>query len=140
MTYQDQNTLGRSLTDLLKAKSRSRRGAQKAGETLIAAPPPRRNDLTPSLELVQRNPQELTLPARNVRAIDHAHVKAVAGAVMEWGFNDPVLIDEAGAVLDGVVRVQAANSLHLDSIPCVVARHLTPTQKRQLRLAWQVAR
>ena len=135
MSYQDQDTLGRSLTDLLKAKGRSRRGAQKVGETLLAAPPSRRNDLTPTLEPVQRHPQDLIIPARNVRAIDQAHVKAIAGAVMEWGFNDPVLIDEAGVVLDGVVRVQAAKSLNLDSIPCVVARHLTPAQKRQLRLA-----
>jgi DNA modification methylase len=62
-------------------------------------------------------------------------VSEVEKAIAELGFDVPVLIDEANEVLDGVVRVEAAKRLGIDTVPCIVARHLTPTQKRLLRLA-----
>jgi ParB-like chromosome segregation protein Spo0J len=37
-----------------------------------------------------------------------AHLREVAAAISSLGFCDPVLIDERNAVLDGVVRVEAA--------------------------------
>jgi ParB-like chromosome segregation protein Spo0J len=51
------------------------------------------------------------------------------------GFCDPVLIDERNAVLDGVVRVEAAKLLGLPHIPCIRADHLTTSERRLLRMA-----
>ena len=126
---------GRGLLELLQAKSRGRR---KALTDSASSLPPRhagRNDLRPVVESVERAPQDLVIPARNVRTADSAHIEEVASAIAELGFTDPVLIDESNEVLDGVVRTQAAKILGIPSIPCVLVRHLTRPQCRQLRLA-----
>ena len=116
-------------------KDRARR-AQRAGVAEAAsreAPP--RNDLLPQLRLIDRGPQSLDLPKRAVRALDPAHVREVASAISTLGFSAPVLIDGAGRVIDGVVRVEAAKLLGLPTIPCVVANHLTAVEQRLLRIA-----
>jgi DNA modification methylase len=55
--------------------------------------------------------------------------------VSRVGFVDPILIDEGSRVLDGVVRVEAARQLGISSVPCILAAHLTPAEKRTVRLA-----
>ena len=127
----DQQKPARPLVELLKAKSRGRRTALRA----VAPRHVGRNDLRPVLEPVERAPHELIFPTRNVRTVDPTHIGEVANAIAEFGFNDPVLIDESNEVLNGVVRVEAARVLGMDSIPCVIARHLSRPQRRQLRLA-----
>jgi DNA modification methylase len=123
------------LTEQLKAKGRGRRATLKDSPACALAAHVGRNDLRPELNLVERAPGDLAVPPRNVRAIDPAHVAEVGKAIAELGFDVPVLIDEANEVLDGVVRVEAAKLLGMTAIPCVVARHLSASQKRQLRLA-----
>ena len=124
---------GTSLPATLAAKGRKRRddlaGLQAAGKG------PSRNDLMPKLELVQVPIGDLVLPARNVRGLDPGHVRRVMQAMSRAGFLDPVLIDENANVLDGVIRVEAAHQLGLAEIPCIVAAHLTPVEKRTVRLA-----
>jgi DNA modification methylase len=77
---------------------------------------------------------ELSLPKRNVRALNEAHVREVAAAISAFGFTIPVLIDPTGEVIDGAVRVEAAKMVGLSQVPCVVAAHLTKSELRMLRL------
>lgn len=95
----------------------------------------RRNDLLPRLHLVDRNPDSLAAPKRNVRALEAAHVKEVAQSITVLGFSVPVVIDGDGNVIDGLVRVEAAKQLGLPTVPCVIAEHLTPQERKLLRLA-----
>lgn len=133
MTRLQRNTLdiAGSLGTDLKAQSRRRREELKRPSLAHA----RRNDPTPPLELVQRAPGDLVLPARNVRKLERAHVHQVAASITVFGFCDPVLIDERDHVLDGAVRVEAAKRAGLGAISCIVAGHLTPAERRMLRLA-----
>lgn len=124
---------GESLRTSLKATARGRRETLSAMKD--ASSNRSRNDLLPRLDLVHRDPRKLILPDRNVRQVDPAHVSAVMRLISTAGFLDPVLIDEASAVWDGVTRVEAALNLGLASIPCIVATHLTSPEKRTVRLA-----
>jgi DNA modification methylase len=135
MARDDLKESGRPFLELLKVKSRGRRATLKATASFPAPSSGRRNDLRPTLELVERALLDLILPARNVRKLEAAHVAEVARAIAELGFNHPVLINESNQVIDGVVRAEAAKRLGIDSVPCIVARHLTASQQRQLRLA-----
>jgi hypothetical protein len=126
---------GNSLQTAFRAKSRRRREKLARLTTGFAAPHPIRNDLVPRLELVERTPAELKLPARKVRKIEPVHVREVAAAISSLGFCDPVLIDESNGVLHGVVRVEAAKLLGLPHIPCICANHLSASERRLLRLA-----
>lgn len=134
MTGPDRKTSGLCLNELLKIKSRSRRAAISKNKPPPISPLPKRNDLTPTLQIVTRDTRDLIIPSRNVRSLDPAHVREVANAIAAFGFSVPVLIDDTNEVIDGVVAIEAARMLGLHKIPCVIASHLTPSQKRQLRL------
>ncbi|WP_375458920.1 DNA modification methylase [uncultured Enterovirga sp.] len=119
----------------LKAASRRRRAAQAKVANAATFHPPR-NDMLPELQLVRRDPGGLLAPVRRkVRNADAAHIREVANAIAALGFCDPVLIDEDGRVLDGIIRVEAAKLLGLSAVPCILASHLTVAERRMLRLA-----
>jgi DNA modification methylase len=120
------------LVESLHSKSRQRRTAL---DRPVPAAGRVRNDLVPNLALVQRPPGALTAPARAVRKRDIAQVERVAASIRALGFCDPVLIDEQDGILDGVARVEAAKLVGLSVLPCIVAGHLTPSERRALRLA-----
>jgi DNA modification methylase len=104
--------------------------------TASSAPRAIRNDLLPKLALIECAPADLVVPVRNVRKVETAHVHEVATAIRSFGFCDPVLIDEKNTVLDGVVRIEAAKLLGLPHIPCIRADHLTASERRLLRMAF----
>src|SRR5271169_350001 len=62
-------------------------------------------------------------------------VAQIAASIREFGFTNPVLIDEEDGIIAGHGRVLAAHVLGLDEVPCIVLAHLTPTQRRAYVLA-----
>ena len=133
--YRNALLSGKTLQNALRAKSRHRREQLAGLAATSPAPHPIRNDLVPKLELVERAPADLVVPARNVREIDAVHVSEVATSISSLGFCDPVLIDERNRVLNGVARVEAAKLLGLPGIPCIRANHLSVSERRLVRLA-----
>ena len=124
----------RSLTHQLKAKSRRRReGLERLRSPSPARAP--RNDLLPNLDLAYIPLEDLRTPSREIRKLDPAHVREVANAISTLGFCAPVLVSKDNAVIDGVVRVEAARQLGLGRAPCVRIEHLSETEQRVLRLA-----
>ena len=73
--------------------------------------------------------------ARNARTHSEAQVAQIAGSIREFGFLAPVLIDGDNGIIAGHGRVMAARMLGMDKVPCVVADHLTETQKRAYIIA-----
>lgn len=127
--------LEHSLQSVLRTKSRTRREGLAVLAAGTSAQHPLRNDLVPKLDLVERAPQDLIAPARNVRAINAPHLREVANAISCLGFCDPVLIDDQNNVLDGVVRVEAAKLLGLTRISCIRTNHLDAAERRLVRMA-----
>lgn len=123
------------LIEQLKTKNRARReslaGIAKPG----AAPRNVRNDVLPSLELVQISIDEIKTASRKVRKKDPAHVREVAAAISELGFCDPVLIGKDNLILDGETRIDAARLIGLASVPAIRIDHLSSAEQRLLRLA-----
>ena len=73
--------------------------------------------------------------ARNARMHSPAQVAQLAASMREFGWTNPVLIDDAGGIIAGHGRVLAARSLGMTAVPCVRLAHLTEAQKRALVLA-----
>jgi DNA modification methylase len=73
--------------------------------------------------------------ARNAKKHDAAQVAKIAGSIREFGFNNPVLIDKDNGIIAGHGRVMAAQSLSLDTVPCIRLGHLSDTQRRAYILA-----
>lgn len=73
--------------------------------------------------------------ARNAKKHDASQVAKIAGSIREFGFTNPVLIDRDNGIIAGHGRVLAAQSLALESVPCIRLGHLTDTQRRAYILA-----
>jgi ParB-like chromosome segregation protein Spo0J len=59
----------------------------------------------------------------------------VAESIRQFGFRQPIVIDEQGVIVVGHTRCKAAKKLGLKTVPVHVARDLTPAQLRAYRLA-----
>ena len=66
---------------------------------------------------------------RNPRKNEQA-VEAVARSIEEFGFRQPIVVDEEGVVVVGHTRLFAARKLGLEKVPVHVANDLTPEQAR----------
>lgn len=73
--------------------------------------------------------------ARNAKKHDASQVAKLAGSIREFGFNNPVLVDKDNGIIAGHGRIMAAQSLGLETVPCIRLGHLTDTQRRAYILA-----
>src|SRR4051794_34704 len=87
------------------------------------------------LSITYQNISELKPFASNARTHSRKQINQIAASIEEFGFTNPVLLDEDGQIIAGHGRVKAANQLGLTEIPTVRLGHLTRPQKRALRLA-----
>lgn len=71
--------------------------------------------------------------ARNPRVNQQA-VDAVAASIKEFGFRQPIVVDEDRVVIVGHTRLLAAQKLGIAEVPVVVAKDLTPQQVKAYRL------
>ncbi|MBS7790291.1 site-specific DNA-methyltransferase [Roseococcus sp. SDR] len=85
---------------------------------------------------VEQRPLASLLPyAANARTHSREQVQQIAGSIAQFGFVNPVLVDQQGEIIAGHGRVLAAKALGLDTAPTIVLGHLTETEVRALRLA-----
>lgn len=73
--------------------------------------------------------------ARNARTHSDAQIAQIAASIREWGWTQPVLVDEPGTIIAGHGRVLAARILNLSEIPVVIARGWTEAQRQAYTLA-----
>ena len=88
-----------------------------------------------TLVLTYRKISELKSYPRNARTHTRKQVKQIKASIEEFGFTNPILLDENHQIIAGHGRVQAAKLLGLAEVPTVQVAHLTATQKRAYILA-----
>ena len=71
----------------------------------------------------------------NSRTHDDEQVTQLASSMKEFGFTNPVLIDEQDGLIAGHGRVLAAKRLGLKEIPAIIVDGLTEAQKKALVIA-----
>lgn len=69
-------------------------------------------------------------PRNNDDAVD-----AVANSIKEFGWQQPIVVDNGGVIIAGHTRYKAAKQLKLKEVPIVVADKLTEEQVNAYRLA-----
>lgn len=72
---------------------------------------------------------------RNARTHSKAQIEQIAASIREFGFNNPVLVDEDFGIIAGHGRVEAAKLLGWTEVPVLELRHLNDAQKRAYILA-----
>ena len=81
-----------------------------------------------------RNIEDIRPYERNPRINDPA-VDAVAASMDEFGFRQPIVVDEDGVIIVGHTRWKAAQKLGLTKVPVHVATDMSPEQARAYRIA-----
>lgn len=74
------------------------------------------------------------LPFENNPRINKAAVSAVAKSIAEFGFRQPIVVDEKCVVIIGHTRLKAAQELGMKQVPVHVAS-LPKEKVRALRIA-----
>src|SRR3954469_616001 len=64
-----------------------------------------------------------------------AGIDAVAASIREFGFRQPIVVDEHNVIIVGHTRFKAAQKLGLETVPVHVAIGLTPEQVNAYRIA-----
>lgn len=85
---------------------------------------------------VERRPiAALTPYVNNARTHSDIQVAQIAASMKEWGWTNPVLVDEGGMIIAGHGRVMAAAKLGLAEVPVMVAEGWSEAQKKAYVLA-----
>lgn len=89
----------------------------------------------PACNTIVKNVNDLVPYARNSRTHSAEQVAQIAASITEWGFTNPILVDEAGQIIAGHGRLLAAQKLGLKEVPCIVAAGWTDAQKKAYVIA-----
>jgi DNA modification methylase len=73
--------------------------------------------------------------ARNARTHSASQVGQIAASMREWGWTNPVLVDEVGTIIAGHGRVEAAKKLGLTEAPVMIAAGWSEAKKRAYVIA-----
>jgi DNA modification methylase len=86
-------------------------------------------------QLEHRPLKGLIADVRNPRTHSDKQRSQMIASISAYGFNNPVLIDTAGVIIAGHLRVWAARKLGMEQVPVLVLAHLTEIQKRAYAIA-----
>ena len=86
-------------------------------------------------ETGSRKIDELIPYANNSRTHSDRQVEQIASSINEFGFTNPVLIDEKNGIIAGHGRFAAAKKLKLDEVPVIILDGLTDAQKKAYVIA-----
>lgn len=87
------------------------------------------------MELRDVSPHDLTDSDNNSRTHSKEQVAQIAASMQEFGFTNPILVDEQLGIIAGHGRKAAAIQLGMESVPVVVLTGLTPAQRKAYLIA-----
>lgn len=72
---------------------------------------------------------------RNSRTHSDEQIAQLVDSINEFGFTNPILVDESNGVIAGHGRLLAAKKLGMNEVPCVLLAGLSDAQKRAYVIA-----
>lgn len=87
------------------------------------------------LSINYRKSGDLIPYINNSRTHSEQQVQQVASSIKEFGFTNPILIDEDDGIIAGHGRLMAAQKLGLDEVPTITLEGLTEAQRKAYVIA-----
>ena len=87
------------------------------------------------LKITNRLVAELVPYAQNARIHSDRQIAQIARSIRQFGFINPVLVDDEGGIVAGHGRVLAAKKLGLEQVPTIRLEHMTVAEKRAYIIA-----
>lgn len=85
------------------------------------------------MNIIEKKVKDLIPYEKNPRKNEDA-VQYVANSIKEFGFKNPIIIDQNNVIVAGHTRLLAAKQLKLKTVPCILADDLTEEQIKAFRL------
>jgi len=87
------------------------------------------------LKVEYKKIKELIPYCNNSRTHSDEQVLQIASSIKEFGFTNPVLIDDQGGIIAGHGRIMAAQKLKMDEVPTITLSDLSEAQKKAYIIA-----
>ena len=87
------------------------------------------------MQIEQLKVGDLIPYVNNSRTHSDEQVMQVASSIKEFGFTNPILIDDDGGIIAGHGRLMAAKKLGLVEVPCIRLGHLSEAQRKAYVIA-----
>ena len=88
-----------------------------------------------NLEVTYVATTDLIPYANNPRTHSDQQVAQVAASIQEFGFNNPILIDEHNSIIAGHGRLAAAQKLNMNTVPTILLEGLSEAQRKAYIIA-----
>jgi len=89
----------------------------------------------PQLVVNYVNTDDLIPYSNNSRTHSESQIAQVAASIQEFGFTNPILIDEHQSIIAGHGRLMAAQKLKLEQVPTITLEGLTEAQRKAYVIA-----
>ncbi len=87
------------------------------------------------MDIISRKITDITGYDKNARTHSKEQIQQIADSIKNFGFNDPIEIDDKNVILSGHGRLAAAIKLGMDEVPTIQHNHLSDTQRKAYILA-----
>lgn len=86
-------------------------------------------------ELEQKKLSQIKPYSNNTKQHPSEQIEQIANSITEFGFADPILVNEKGIIIAGHGRYEASKKLKLSLVPVITIYDLTDSQENALRIA-----
>ena len=87
------------------------------------------------MEIIYKRVLDLIPYVNNSRTHSEEQVNQICASINEFGFTNPILIDEKNNIIAGHGRLLASKKLGMEEVPCIVLKGLTEAQKKAYIIA-----
>lgn len=87
------------------------------------------------MEIVYKKIDDLIPYINNSRTHSEEQINQIVASINEFGFTNPLLIDEKDNIIAGHGRLLASKKLKMEEVPCIVLSGLTEAQKKAYIIA-----
>lgn len=87
------------------------------------------------MEIIYKKVNDLIPYVNNSRTHSEEQINQIVASINEFGFTNPLLIDEKDNIIAGHGRLLASKKLKMEEVPCIVLSGLTEAQKKAYIIA-----
>ena len=87
------------------------------------------------MKIVYKKVNDLIPYINNSRTHSEEQINQIVASINEFGFTNPLLIDEKDNIIAGHGRLLASKKLKMEEVPCIVLEGLTEAQKKAYIIA-----
>ena len=91
--------------------------------------------VTSKLKIDYLSISEIKEYGKNAKLHPREQIEQIKKSIEEYGFDDPIAVDENKVIIEGHGRLIAAKELDIKTVPVIYLRHLTEEQKKAYRIA-----